>query len=216
MRRFFDFSSSMSHFLGIDIYGPNRGKWWHSCAIMPLWKAGRAVHRRKLRLLYRFHPSYRFHIVDTGLQPGPHMGGRLLLHASFSILMKSMEFRYETLDQLEAHTRDLQAAPIGNNPPELIDHEVSFCKEVIRLITWWTITRPADQAHAKSLAELVYGDIHITTIIDDKIGLKSLEFSPTAPEHKGQKKELRALRKKIAHEETEMLHRLIDIKGGLD
>ncbi|TLX15880.1 hypothetical protein [Rhizobium sp. MHM7A] len=216
MRRFFDFSSSMSHFLGVYIYGPNRGKWWHSCAIMPLWKLGRAIHRRKLRLLYRFHPSYRFHMIDTGLKPGPHMGERLILHASFSILMNSMKIRFDTLDRLETETRDLEAAPIGNNSPELIDHEVAFRKEMIQLIRWWTITRPADLAHAKSLADLVYGDVYMVERIDEKTGAKSLEIFPTAPEHKGQKKELRALRKKIAHEETEMLHRLIDIKGGLD
>lgn len=216
MRRFFDFSSSMSHFLGIDIYGPNRGKWWHSCAIMPLWKLGRTIHRRKLRLLYRFHPAYRFHIVDTGLNPGPHMGEQLILHASFSILMNSLKFRYGDLDQLETHAKNLQEAPIGNNPPELIAHEVTFNNELVELVRWWTVTRPSDLAHAKSLADLVYGDVHMVEKFDEETGAKLLELFPTAPENKEQKKELRALRKKIAHEETEMLHRLIDIRGSLD
>lgn len=216
MRRFFDFSSSMSHFLGVGINGAHGGTWWHSFAIMPLWKMGRAIHRRKMRLLYRFHPAYRFHVVDTGLKPGPHLGEKLILHASFSILMNSMRFRYESLGQLEVHLRDLQNAPIGNNPPELIASEVTFIKELIELVRWWTITRPADLALAKSLSELVYGDVHIITSIDDKTGAKSLEFSLIAPEHKEQKKELRVLRKKITHEESEMLHRLINIRGGLD
>jgi hypothetical protein len=216
MRRFFDFSSSMSHFLGIAIYGQSRGKWWHSFAIMPLWKLGRIAHRCKLRLLYRFHPACRYHIVDTGLTPGPHTGERLILHASFSILLRSMKFRFDTLEKLETDTFELEAAPIGNNPPELVDHEVKFRKEMIQLVKWWTVTRPADLLHAKSLAEMVYGDVHMVEKINEETGAKSLEIFATAPEHTGQKKELRALRKKIAHEETQMLHRLIDIRGGLD
>lgn len=216
MRRFFDFSSSMSHFLGIDIYGPNRGKWWHSFGVMPLWKIGRLIHRRKLRLLYRFHPAHRHHVIDTGLRPGPHTGNRLILHASFSILLKSMRFQHGTLEKLELDTSKLESAPIGNNPPELIEQELKFRKEMIALVKWWTVTRPADLSQAKSLAELVYGDVHLVEKVDEATGAKSLEFFSSSPENNEEKQNLRALRRKIAQEEIQMLHRLIDLKGGLD
>jgi hypothetical protein len=216
MRRFFDFSSSMSHFLGIAIYGRHQRKWWRTCLVMPLWKLGRIIHRRKMRLLYRFHPAYRFHVIDTGLNPGPHSSERLILHASFSILMNSMRFRYGNLEQLEAQLKSLKDSPTGNNPHEFITSEVDFCEELTDLVQWWTITRPLDLEKAKNLSKTVYGDVHLVTITDEKTGLKSLEFSASAPEHKEQKKELRALRKKIAIEEDRMLHRLINIRRGLD
>ena len=216
MRRFFDFSSSMSHFLGIKIYGTDRGKWWHTLAITPLWKLGRVIHRRKLQLLYRFHPTHRYHVVKTGLNPGPHTGERLILHASFAILLNSMRFRHGSLTELEIDTADLESAPAGNNPPELIAQEIGFRKEMISLVKWWKVTRPADLLHAKALSELVYGDVKLVEKIDEQTGVKSLEFSSSAPENSEKKKELRALRKKIAHDETQMLHRLIEIRGWLD
>jgi hypothetical protein len=216
MRRFFDFTSSMSHFLGIGIHGKQKGKWWHSYLIMPLWKVGRAYHRRKKHLLYRFHPAYRFHIIDTGLQPGPHDGGKLILHSTFSILMNSVKFRYGNLEQLELHAHNLKAAPIGNNPPELIDNELTFTRELIELVRWWTITRPADQSTARSLSDLVYKDCHFFTSINEETGAKSLEFSPIAPEHVDHESELNDLRSKITQDETAMLHRLINVKGWLD
>lgn len=216
MRRYFDFTSSMSHFFGVKIYGQHRGKFWHSSLIMPMWKFGRTIHRIKQRLFCRFHPSYRFHIVDTGLNPGVHMGGKLILHASFSILMRSITFRYGTLDKLETHARNLQLAPVGSNPPELVFSELSFVKELIALVKWWTIQRPEDLSRVKVISAAIHADLQLVAKTDEIIGVKSLEFSATAPEYKDVEKELCSLRKKIADEETVMLHRLMDLRGWLD
>jgi hypothetical protein len=215
MPQLFDFSSSMSHIFGIRICGGNSERLWHRTLVLPAWKIGRSIHRKIRSLQYRFQPRHQHHIVRTGLKPGPHSSEVLLLHAAFSILMKSVDNRYGSLDALRQHTEELHAAKPGYEPEGWLKQDQEYHKELLALSSWWVETRPDLLNEVIRLAKNSGKGIKFKNVLDKETGIKSFVISrdssrsDTGTLHRKKSKQLRDL-------DTEMLRRLIDLRHNLD
>ena len=94
----------------------------------------------------RYRTTDRYHVVQTGLQPGYAEIDRRILHANFSLLKDYVEIElalfYHMLHDTKGHTRgrDPEAGAaylrdkVGNN---------EHYDDILDLYTWWTVTRPA-------------------------------------------------------------------------
>jgi len=79
--------------------------------------------------LYRFHPQYMYHKVDTGLKPGYYDPDTRMLYGCFSLMEEFVEIN---ADHIDWYAND--------------EHKVLW-EELKELNTWWKIGRP--MAHEK-------------------------------------------------------------------
>ena len=101
--------------LWTNIYGRNK-RWWHRFTIIPLYRIGRKWNTAKWWLLHRFHPKYRYHIINTGLKPGYYDEDQLILNACFAMLERYIEWHGGD-EELQKFSDELMAEPDKNAPP---------------------------------------------------------------------------------------------------
>lgn len=100
-----------------DIRHGRRARWYTGLR----WRVGRL-----------FSPRYRMDMVDTGLGHGWHDCDDVLLHASFAVLCRYVEWEQGGFDPLSGRFK----APITVEDTDYDD-------EAKRLYRWWKVDRPA-------------------------------------------------------------------------
>ena len=209
---------SSSHLFGIGVYGDHHGKWWHTYLFMPIWSVGRGGYEAQLWFNYRFNPKHQYHLINTGLEPGYYDVDTLMLNGCFALLKRYVEQEMGGVEKMDAFTKDPEGReePVSNGTPTA--DQASSQSEASKLYRWWTVERPADLARDEELVHRLYGKdglirMHTEPTPDGKF--HNVGFEERTAEAKVVRAEHRALEAKIHKDAQDMLHRLIDIRGGL-
>ncbi len=210
---------SMACVFGVDVFGKHSDSWWHKWTIWPIYRFGRTIRDAIWWIRYHIDPRHKYHLIDTHLKPGYYDIDGLMLHGMFSLLRRYVEEEYDGVEALEEWGKELldggenefcREANIGQGSKEL---------EAVSLYRWWMEARPAMLKRQDELMEFLYGGESRISWTDageiDGEPISEAHVRPYEGEEIEWRKELDALEEKIANEETEMLHRLIDIRGGL-
>ena len=156
------------------------------------------VYEAKLWVWYRIHPGHRYHVVNTGLEPGYYDVDTIMLHACMTLLCRYIEDECGGAEKLAEWTAELkQPGSEGHGPREVIDNQASKQAEAVAIYYWWKVEKPADEDRRDELMHKLYGG-------------KSCEVSEI-----NMGAEFRRLKKKIDDDEQSYLHRLIEIRQGL-
>src|ERR1700761_2373378 len=121
-------SSSSAMIFGVPIYGnKDVGR-----ILKGVHRLFSRIENAKYWVLYRFHPSYRFHIIDSGLGYGYHERDDLLLHGAMACL--------------SGYIGDCERSGVQDPGDEArANHH------------WWTVTRAADRKRRDNLMHDLYG-----------------------------------------------------------
>ena len=197
------FSGGSDSFLGISIYGKNDTAWWHKVIIVPIWRVGKKINDFLWQFKYRFVKAHRYNIIETDLEPGYYDIDTVMLHGMFALLTRYVDHEHDGVVDLERWGEELCFKSDGMSAHSShLQGEKEL--EAVALYRWWHEVRPADHKRCEELLHILYGKRSL---------LKATE--PFDTEKVKLYDEFRALEAKIEDEETEMLHRLIDIRGGL-
>lgn len=205
--------SSMACVFGVDVYGDHSDKWWHKLTIQPIYAVGSRVRDAIRWVRYRVDPNHRYHLIHTRLSPGYYDIDTLMLNGMFSLLRRYVEEEHEGVEALEKWGH------------ELTDEEDHFLKdanqrqankelEAVALYRWWVDELPAMKRRQSELMGSLYGGGR-SFFVDAGDGLVEWKMKPFTESEKALHIELRGLEERIERDETEMLHRLVDIRGGL-
>lgn len=101
---------------------------------------------------YRFQKEHKYHLIDTGLEPGYYVYSHRMLHGCFSLLVDYVEvdrashYRcwMENKDNLQTNKEQGLAylnweMTLGKDNPD----QAAAAKVIKDLYIWWTETRPA-------------------------------------------------------------------------
>lgn len=151
----------------------------------------RRLHDANWWVLHR--TTHRYHMLDTGLDPGWHDEDTMILHACMAMLGRYIR-SHGGIDSLAKFSEELRAehdfmAEAGS--------QASDQDEAVAIWRWWTETRVVNEARMVVLLTLLYGN----------------GFS--MPRDQDLESEFRALGDKIAADEQSMLHRLVEIRPSL-
>jgi hypothetical protein len=206
--------SSLDRFAGVDIKGAYSKKLWHRILIMPGYRALSPIVKRYYRLRFHVHPRYKFHLIDTGLLPGPHLNSRRIMHGLFAILTAHVEEREGGPDTLRESTDYLRNDQASNAPKEWIERQANDQQEMLELYLWWTTERPRLVIEKKARAEEIYGDEPLFSF-DSESGTNkkqvTLRHIPSED-----RKSLRELETNLNRLDDQMLTRLILLRKALD
>lgn len=210
----FDFGwGSNARVFGVDVFGSHGEKWWHKAFIMPTYLAGRRIRDAIWWLRYRFDPKHRYHLIDTHLSPDYYDIDTLMLNGMFSLLRRYVEEEHEGADELERWGKELlsdegfmQDSSTRQGNKEL---------EAVALYRWWVESRPAMVKRNEELLHILYGERRRITFSEEFGGLHRMHISQFEGDEVALKQEMDDLEVRIDREDGEMLHRLIDIRGGL-
>lgn len=193
---------------GISVWGGHHGKWWHSWFVMPLYGLASRLDRAIWWVRYRVEPKHRYHVVNTGLEPGCWDEDTLMLNACF-VLLGSYIKQMGGIEKIEEFNIELGSDEHGSG-------QAQRQAEAVALWRWWTVKRPADLKREEELLHLCYGGGYkLTSIPTDNPKLRQVVFPERSAESQQLADEHRALELLIHEEEQSMLHRLIDIRSSL-
>ena len=210
----FSFNGSMSRVFGVEVFGRQDNAWWHRAFIKPVWRVGYRLREWQYEILYRVHPGHQYHLVRTGLKPGYYDADYLMLHACFALLCRYVEDENDGLEAIERWGAELMTEPDTNAPEGLQASQGARESEAAALYRWWKEKRPADIAERGRLVSHLYGRPY--SLKKDENGMSVYSTDQEWTEEDGAlRKVLWELEETIDREEQEMLHRLIDIRGGL-
>lgn len=129
--------------------------------------------------------------------------------------MKSVKSRYGSLEELQLHTEKLDGAEPGYAPTEWLIRDQQHHRELLELANWWAIGRPKLVTEMVALAEQLGRGIRFEHLVDADTGARSFVISRDET-----RKEIRAAyrekRRHLRDLETQMLHKLINIRHELD
>jgi hypothetical protein len=206
--------SSLDRLAGVDINGTHSKKLWHRIFILPCYKALLLVFKKYYQLRYRFHPSYKFHVIDTGMKPGPHLNSRRIMHGLFLILTTHVEEQEGGPETLRTSLDYLRNDSKSNAPREWITAQADAQQEMLTLYLWWTVERPRLIAEKKAFADEIYGDGPLFSFEeepDTKIKKVSLRHIPDDG-----RKSLDELEENLNQLDDQMLTRLVLLRKDLD
>jgi len=185
--RLFDFSSgTMAAAFGVQVHGPHSGKPWHRLAIRPAWKLGNSISRLVWRLRWRFSPRHRWHVIDTGLKPGPREIGEVMLHGMFALLRRYVEDVCGGVEQAE--------------------------EEAAALYRWWTCGRPELVTRLRTLQRELYRSPIRMEMQDGAFVIGQVDPPANASELR---REIRSIENRLVDEDQDALHRLVEIRYSL-
>jgi hypothetical protein len=207
-------NGSSASLLGISIYGGSGDTWWHKALIKPVWNMGHKINNLLWNFKYRFVKQHRYNIIDTGLEPGYYDIDTIMLHGMFSLLTRYVDHEHEGVLELERWGKELCDASDGMSAHSShLQGEKEL--EAVALYRWWHDVRPADLKRRDELLHLLYRDRALIFEDDESTGTSTLSMKPFDADETRLHEEFKNLETKIDAEETEMLHRLIDIRNGL-
>lgn len=208
------FSGSSSAFLGINIHGKYSETWWLRGIVKPVWRIGKKINDLLWQFKYRYVKRHKYHLIDTGLEPGYCDIDHIMLHGMFALLTRYVDEEHEGVDALKSWGEEL--CDSTNGMAAHSDHAQGEKElEAVALYNWWHVTRPADLERCDTLLHILYGKRSLEFEKDEGTNYSTLSMKAFDTEEAKLYDEFRALEAKIETEETEMLHRLIDIRGGL-
>ena len=209
-------NGSMATVFGIGVYGKRSDAWWHRAFIRPIFRIGNRVHNARLWFMYRFVREHRYHLVDTHLDPGYYDADYLMLNACFSLLRRYVEDEMGGVERLSEWSASLAAKP-DKYAPEASLRQSSNDAEAVALYRWWMEKRPADIKRKDELLHYLYSEKRAGPMFvdDPDTGLMKYQGPKWEDSDVVLHEQMRALEETIDREEQEMLHRLIDIRGGL-
>lgn len=210
----FDFSrGTLAQVFCIRIYGDHSDAWWHKAFILPIYRVGRRIRDAIWWLRYRFDPKHRYHLIDTHLSPDYYDIDTLMLNGMFSLLRRYVEEEHEGADGLERWGKELlsDAGFMQESSTRQGNKEL----EAVALYRWWMESRPAMVKRSEELLHTLYGKRRRITFSEASGGLHQMHISPFEGDEIALKQEMDDLEARIDREDGEMLHRLIDIRGGL-
>jgi len=177
----------------------------------------RRLHRARMWLTYRLVKRHRYHLVDTGLAPGYYDCDILMLHACMALLKRYVVDECGGLERLERWTNDLaQPGSEGHGPRDAVDGQAAGQNEAATIYRWWTIEYPRDQERRDALVHMLYSRDRMKFVPSaDHPGLHQILFEEFKGDEAALYNEMRRLERKIEDDEQAMLHRLIEIRGGL-
>lgn len=184
--------------LGWNVYGdcPKPINWLHT-ALTDLSKA-------RFWLLYRLSPSHQYHLIRTGLEPGYHCEDELILHGCMAMLRRYVEnfadegkSGEEVLEEFNRKLREPDHDTHGMQ--ECLSGQADMQAEALAIYRWWRYEKPKDEAWRDELCMRIYGSKK------EKSDARTADL----------REEFRSLEDKIARDEQDMLHRLIEIRPGL-
>lgn len=211
--------SSMACVFGIDVYGDHSDKLWHRLTIQPIYAVGSRIRDVLLWVRYRIDPRHRYHMIDTRLSPGYYDIDTLMLNGMFSLLRRYVEKEHEGVDALEKWGNELLGRD-GEKDEFLREANERQGKkelEAVALYRWWMETYPAMLKRQEELDAAYQADEKrpLLTWEDEEPGLSRMIRREDNESEAAIRVERDELEIRIAREEQEMLHRLIDIRGGL-
>lgn len=170
----------------------------------------------KYWLYYRLRPSYRYHVVNTGLGPGYHDCNSIMLHGAMALLCSHIEAE-GGVEKLEGFTKELmEPGSEGHGPREAVERQASIQSEMLDIYRWWKVQKPIDEQRRDALMmELYSGRDRVSFVPVDGSKLSQMIFKEFEGSEVAMNEEFRTLEKKIEDDEQSMLHRLIDIRRSL-
>jgi hypothetical protein len=213
----FNFShGSFAAVFGIGVFGKHSDAWWHRAFIWPIYRVGSRIRDGIWWIRYRIDPNHKYHLINTRLSPRYYDIDTLMLNGMFSLLRRYVEEEHGGVADLEKWGNELIAGGPQDFMRETEKRQGNKEIEAVTLYRWWMETLPSMRKRESELLSLLYG--RRRRMVSEKIEgteLSRLHIHPDEGEEIEWRKELDALEEKIEREETEMLHRLIDIRGGL-
>jgi hypothetical protein len=178
-----------------------------------------------MKFKYRYHPKHQYHIIRTGLKPDYYEADERMLHGMFSLLVDYVEEELawlyylshpevsESGDETGLLALDWQ---IEANLPDAGDnsHSDNF-KEIKELYLWWTVDRPERELQRELMISQFYSnkppiDTDLTTM--EILAARSKEETEETAAFFDT---LSDIEEQHWDEDTEMLTRLIRIRGAL-
>lgn len=205
--------SSMATIFGYRVYESNAPAWTKLA-----YRVAYAIRRARLWVEYRVLPSQRMHVVPTGLRPGYHDPDERMLHAMMALLGVYVTDRYGDADEMKRRVADVLGAETftgGDGEREVVERWSAMETEALAIWLWWTISRPALEQEIDDLLSALYGGRPIQTLAVPGTDLVAEVLPEADPEHVHERQRLWDLEDRLESETTAMLHRLVDIRGGL-
>lgn len=211
--------SSFARVFGVEVFGDHYEKWWWKLTIWPIYSVGSAVRNGIWWFRYRIDPNHRYHVIHTHLKPNYYDIDYLMLHGMFSLLRRYVEDEHDGVDALEKWGNELLGRD-GEKDEFLREANERQGKkelEAVALYRWWMETYPAMLRRQEELDAAYQADEKrpLLTWEDEEPGLSRMISREDNESEAAIRVESDELDARIAREEQEMLHRLIDIRGGL-
>lgn len=152
----------------------------------------RRISDAKYWLMYRLHPAYRYHMIDTGLGYGYHERDDQLLYGAMACLI--------------GYVGDCEHS--GCHDPG---------EKARAIMHWWRVQRPADQAQRdRWMTELYSGKSRMKTKpVEGQPKLQEIVFDPLSDDDAAKQKAVWRLDEKIHEDEQKFLHMLVNIRQSM-
>lgn len=200
--------SSATIVFGRDVYSSDG--WW----VKPAHRVFTRISNAKYWCKYRLLP-WRYHWVDTGLEPGYYDYDHLMLHACMSLLSRYIEEGMGGAEKVDEFNAELREAPDPNEPTGWSSAQADRQEESVLIYRWWKIEKPADEKRRRELRRQLYGGKRVTWEPTEHPYLSQAVFRPFEGDEIALEAEFRALEKKIDADEEENLIRLVKIRHHL-
>ena len=174
----------------------------------------RKISKAKWALLYRFHPRYRYHVIDTGLRPGFHDVDELMLHGMMSLLVRYVE--EQEGGDLALEERIASLLNPDNRDPNVpdeyqTDDYADLDRETLAIYQWWKFDRPKAQRELRESYDVFFRSgrgIRIGGRLFGEAAARRTDLPPDFVEPS-------VLEEALEAKEQEMLLRLVSIRRGL-
>lgn len=213
-------NSSNAVVLGYDLYGEDCPK-----IVEKIGDFFRALSDAKYWALYRFSPSYQYHIVRTELEPDYHCPDKVMLFACMKLLCQ----------YVERFTKIAREEDKGKSPEQIIEEfnaelskepnswggehseQIKAQETALKIYRWWKYEKPQNEKRREELMRLLYDGPQRITFkpCEDNPEYSQMIFRPDVGEEIEWRKELNILDEKIEREEQEMLEELVKIRRWL-
>lgn len=87
--------------------------------------------------MHRFHPKYKYYMIDTGLTPGYYDPDQRMFHGCFNLLKEYVE-SFDIDKHIASLKEDLEEDP----KDRFVEAEISSYERIRELYIWWTEIRP--------------------------------------------------------------------------
>jgi hypothetical protein len=159
-----------------------------------LWPIQRGLRDFKWYLLHRLAPKHRYHLVNTGLEPGYYEIDTRMLYANFQLLVAFVE-------------REMGLTDWSDNA-----ESKNYKKQIMKLYHWWTKERFVDEKRENALLRKLPKVKFVKKSAKDSFFTCVFDGSPEA---KKAHRDYDTFKEKMDRKETENLVELIKIRHVL-
>lgn len=184
----------------------------------------------------RYRTTRRYHIVNTGLEPGYYDTDDRMLHANFNLLVDFVEIekawmntwtdnsKYSELSWFDKKFRRFRSSEDGvayltwEITQSSLEHQSEAAKEILELYTWWKVTRPS---RPDPFVEAGYNEVFKDQdllgedrFVKDETG-EYYTMKPFSKKEHAVFKKVTKIENKYNKEDEQMLIRLLKIRRSL-